>query len=429
MCERFALITLSTRSVLVLLVALVSDYAAQLLIEARGLAGVAARCAADGSFVDDNDDDNKSANETESLSKSESAIKRKSANEGESVGATYYALVYAAFGRRAARVSEMAVVALLLGACTGYVSIVGEVLQHVIGAPASSPLALAWFIELVLLVGCMLPLSMLPSIDKLTFTSVIAVGGILFLVVCILVKAAANLGQALSDEDDKVLELATWSQGIFASLPIITFAFTMHIQLGHVWGDLRDPTPRRIGRVLHGAMAICALIYLTVGAAGYLTWFDLTNENILTNYDSDLVIEIGKTGYATMVCFSFPLMMFPARVAVAQQLRQLLPARYSINRSRETGWQRFAVALALCSFCYIVAVSLANIQVIFGLTGAVFGSYLVFVTPAAVALKLEDAVHGRAYMWRHAWPKLLLLALGVVVGSLGVVTQFIGTPD
>jgi amino acid permease len=142
-----------------------------------------------------------------------------------------------------------------------------------------------WLIQLTLLTFVLFPLSMLSTVGALKYTSVIALGGIMFLVVCILVKFASNVGAALSDEDDKFLSYFNWGSGIFASIPILTFAFSMHMQLFIVWSELEKPTPRRITRIVLLSIVICGCVYAAVGAFGYLTFFDLTHNNILVNYD------------------------------------------------------------------------------------------------------------------------------------------------
>ena len=101
------------------------------------------------------------------------------------------------------------------------------------------------------------------------------------------------------------------------------------------------------------------------------------------------------------------------------------PRRFSIEREFETGWQRFGVALALCALCYCTAAAVADIGAIFGLTGAVCGSALVFVTPPAVAWRLEQKVRGQV-SWQTTAARLSMAVLGVVLGIVGVVTQFIG---
>lgn len=132
-----------------------------------------------------------------------------------------------------------------------------------------------------------------------------------------------------------------------------------------------------------------------------------------------------------MICFSFPLMMFPARLSLWSLWCHI--ARKPTLQ--ETFWTRFVMVLSCSFFCYFVAVAVDNIQIIFGFTGATMGSMLIFIIPGMCKLRLEYLLHKQAAdsTWENtlrAWnikeclPPLLLVISGTAFGVIGVVSLF-----
>jgi len=176
---------------------------------------------------------------------------------------SYYNIVCVTFGTRGAKLVELFIVLLMLGACVGYIAIIGETLSNSFsGALGYEPwYTHAWVIQLSLLSFVLFPLSMLSTVGALKYTSIIALCGILFLVVCIIVKFASNFEEALQDEDDKFIDYFNWGTNMFASIPIMTFAFSMHMQMFPVWQELKQPTPKRITNIVLAAIVICGVLY------------------------------------------------------------------------------------------------------------------------------------------------------------------------
>lgn len=108
-----------------------------------------------------------------------------------------------------------------------------------------------------------------------------------------------------------------------------------------IWAELRSPTPRRIKGIVFSGIATCCVVYMLVGAFGYLTFFDLTSQNVLTNYEEDVVIELGKVAYCLIICVSYPLMMFPARLSIDELLRHITGRRLDEG----SFWRRFTIVL------------------------------------------------------------------------------------
>lgn len=90
-----------------------------------------------------------------------------------------------------------------------------------------------------------------------------------------MIRSIQNLSDNLNKEET-IIKLHDFSLKVFGSIPVISFAFSMHLQMFPLWNELKKPTSKRIHIVVASAMSICAIVYLVIGIFGYLTFFDST---------------------------------------------------------------------------------------------------------------------------------------------------------
>ena len=112
------------------------------------------------------------------------------------------------------------------------------------------------------------------------------------------------------DFDAKWDKIAMYKpEGIAYSLPVIIFGFACQQNVLGCYRELKDPTPRRMDKVLFRLVFAATAIYLMVGCFGYLTFgsdFNDQDQNILTKYNSKnisiLIVGINLTsGYHGVV--------------------------------------------------------------------------------------------------------------------------------
>lgn len=84
---------------------------------------------------------------------------------------------------------------------------------------------------------------------------------------------------AALENEENVVTIHDFSLRVFGSIPVITFAFAMHLQMFPLWVELRQPTSLRMHLAVGVAFMICTVVYLIVGIFGYLTFFHLTSSN------------------------------------------------------------------------------------------------------------------------------------------------------
>ena len=366
-------------------------------------------------------------------------------------GRSYRALAVAAFGRGGGFLVDVCFILFLFGGCVGYVVIMGDILTPYFEEAAGwypPKAANRWLVEAVVTFCLAYPLSLLPRIDYLKYTSFAALLCICYLVIVIVVESLSIIGDNF--EADNVL-LASASLSLFQAFPVITFAFTFHMQQFAIQNEMRRPGKIRL--VVFCAIAFSMLCYLFVGVFGYLAFFESAASNILLSFDDNPAVVVGKIALVFVILFSFPVLHFPLRQAVLSLLFPaadqpscydwlpacLVPAyrtaptitiapsdalldddaavgpypssdEYASDAEPDLPGTEFEAALGAAALpcvddtvrhvvvttvvvylVYLAAIAIPDISTIFGLVGATVGTALVFVIPPLMIIKLEPA--------------------------------------
>jgi len=266
------------------------------------------------------------------------------------------------------------------------------------------------------------PLSLMPNLNSLRFTSFLSVLGMLvfgiFLIVEVLrvvVSSSASLGPGLIP--------FTFSDGGFLKgLPIVVFATGCHPSLLPIYTEQREEhKPTFAQKSMRPAFLFAAVLYLVAGLCGYLLYGANTAPSILVNFE-------GRGGYLVpifaiftlIIATTYPLVAFVARVAIENIV---WGDKEEIKEKR--GWfiQTWLYVLAVG-----VALSTDDISVILSLGGALSTSLLALTLPGIVFL---TEVHGYTVPWigtKSSRPKVPLstaltnpksyLALAAVVAGI-----------
>lgn len=215
-----------------------------------------------------------------------------------------------------------------------------------------------WMVIAVVLV---LPISFFKTLDKLKFTSTLALILIYGLAIGIVLYAEdfidpcpinshSSVERHIEDRiQDSVIhtmssELGSEScrgptfevtdmKSTLENLPIFIFSFTCHQNIFAVVDELKSPTRRRVFSVIHIAILSGFLLYLVVAIEGYRTFGSEVNSNILLNYPQTGLVTMMRIGLTIMVIFSYPLQLDPSR-------RCLTSLIFSVLEKREKDRQR-----------------------------------------------------------------------------------------
>ncbi|CAK9098937.1 unnamed protein product [Durusdinium trenchii] len=177
-------------------------------------------------------------------------------------------------------------------------------------------------------------------------------------------------------------------------------------------GVERSEGLRRYALAVLGAFGLAGFVCTALMIAGLYTFGDNVNGLLLSNYaGTDLAAALGKMGVLLSVLFGFPLNFLLLRTEVA--------AIVSKTRGQLDQNERRLLSSGLLLATALPALVLKDIGVVQATLGAIFGSYLVFIAPAAMSrgLRKQKRLRNRG----RSVVEVLLAACGVTLGLLGLV--------
>jgi sodium-coupled neutral amino acid transporter 11 len=85
------------------------------------------------------------------------------------------------------------------------------------------------------------------------------------------------------------------NDGVFQAIGVISFAFVCHHNSLLIYGSLKTPTMDRFARVTHWSTAISMVACLGMALAGYLSFGDKTQGNVLNNFPTkNIMVNIAR---------------------------------------------------------------------------------------------------------------------------------------
>uniref|UniRef100_A0A8C6I2A3 Solute carrier family 38, member 6 n=1 Tax=Mus spicilegus TaxID=10103 RepID=A0A8C6I2A3_MUSSI len=315
-----------------------------------------------------------------------------------------------------------------IGAMSSYLLIIKTELPAAISEFLPSDHSGSWYLDgqmllIIICVGIVFPLSLLPKIGFLGYTSSLSFFFMVFFALVVVIKKWAipcpvtlncinEVFQISNATDDCKPKLFHFSKESVYAIPTMAFSFLCHTSVLPIYCELQSPSKKRMQNVTNTAIALSFLVYFVSALFGYLTFYDKVESELLQGYSKylphDVIVMAVKLCILFAVLLTVPLIHFPARKA----LMMILFSNYPFS------WIRHSLTTAaLNAIIVVLAIYVPDIRNVFGVVGASTSTCLIFVFPGLFYLKLsrEDFL---------SWKKLgalFLLLTGAVVGSFSLV--------
>ncbi len=317
---------------------------------------------------------------------------------------SYEDLTVAVMGQRVGLVMEVCVIVFCFGCAIAYIIAVGDILQ-LVRLPLLASLGRTGGIYVFFFL-VMLPWSMIDKVNDLRFTSFLGVLSIFYLVIAAAGHSLCAVGErGWADTWGRAPVLAFDTSGILMALPVMIFAYTCQTNVFSVYHGLARPSPERMGKVSHRAVLTCLSVYALIGVAGFLEFGENTEPNILFNYLPDIEASRGAASISSVparslamvlaciavaitVVMAFPLVVFPCRYTIAVLV---FGAKANDNMPR---WLHATLTLGICVCSLGVSLFVPTISAVFGLMGGTTSSFVCFVLPALITLRLDSEKRG-----------------------------------
>ena len=193
-------------------------------------------------------------------------------------------------------------------------------------------------------------------------------------------------------------------------LGIAAFTFVTHHESLILYQGLSDGREKNWGNIVHYSMGIACSCILSIAIPAYLTFFNLTSDNILNNYpNDDVLMTVCRVLFGGTMMLSFPLEHFVARTVSLDILRC---GKDVDLKSRGYKIKYIATTLTLVLSSGIIAMFTRDLGAVLTLTGGVCASSLAYILPAVMYLRLVKT--------RDRFHFVLSIVLLVVGGILAI---------
>lgn len=316
-------------------------------------------------------------------------------------------------------------IAVLCLACAViYSGILGDVfppLMARVGLPTGSR---STFI-VAITVALLLPMSLLKDLAALAFTSTLGFAAIMYTVFFITVRAldgSYRLETGRFVSDGLLERLPAFSRSSmwnvdFSSLVLASnlgLAYVAHYNAPTFFRELSDTNSQRFATMVNSSFFILIVLYVVTMFAGYSTFGDVCQGNILRNYHpNDMLAILGRLATGFSILFGFPLVAAGAR-------ESLIGAASSLGLG---DWEQHHCTLVTCIllFVTVIACTVDDVSLVVGLTGAAMGSFIVYICPSLVYAKAVETVSGPSSpAYQVARKNLAMVPFGICVAALGV---------
>eukprot|EP01084_Bolivina_argentea_P281554 481750_1 len=176
---------------------------------------------------------------------------------------------------------------------------------------------------MILLVMVIAPACIVKGISSVQMISVFCVASYLFVASVLCIRTAQCVfNPAKGFWSSMPYNINLWptnnGEGILHGLPIFFCAYVAHFNVLPLHAELKHPTRQRLHQVVHWTTGLCSMLYLLVGAMGYMyeacAGVSFENDNIFEAFSqSDILVNFGRGVFIVANLLSFPLLTVPCR--------------------------------------------------------------------------------------------------------------------
>jgi amino acid permease len=309
-----------------------------------------------------------------------------------------------------------------------YSGILGDVFTPLLES-AGMPAALSGRTSniIILTVAVLFPICLLKDLSTLAFTSILGFGAVAYTVLFIVVRAldgTYTLDSGKFVTDGVLKQLPSFSKSSLWNLEFSSLVLASSLGLAYIahyngpafYRELKNTDSSRFTLMVQIAFAILTVLYTTTMCAGYATFGDVCQGNLLLNYHpGDILSTLGRVSTGFSILFGFPLVAKGAREGVAGFAAGL--GMHSVSADKN----HTLLVMSILIFATFISCTVKDVSLVVGLTGAALGSTIVYIIPAIIytrAVRLIKGMESKEYA--RAKLNLAFIPFGLAIGGLGV---------
>lgn len=299
-----------------------------------------------------------------------------------------------AVGEKSAWIPSSFVAILCASASLQYTMVIGDSFAPIFAQAGLPSLVASRNGAIALVTGlCTLPLSLLPNLEMLKYTSFLGIGGLLYTAAFMAGRVGAykpglangfheavtpNLRPKFADG----FTLASMLQPkVFVLLSILATAFCAHFLSPQFLAQLSttrapDGTPEsklpRFTLLTAGGFVLSAVLSAVVMIAGFLTFGGAADGYILNNYaTTDSLAQLARLAIGGSIVTTYPLLHQGLRDTVQEAL-----AQNGVAASRQS------ITIAMVLGIMLIGMKITDLGVVAAVSGALVSTSLVYVLPS-----------------------------------------------
>jgi len=310
----------------------------------------------------------------------------------------------------------------------GYSGILGDVftpLLDSIGVPEKINGRSTNIVTITSLV--LFPLSLIKDLSSLAFTSILGFSAIAYTMVFVVVRSLDGT-YALGGEGERFLSDGLITRPSFARSTMWNFDFSSLVlasnlglaYIAHYNGpvfyrSLKNTNSNRFKKMVGISFTILTILYIIIMSAGYATFGDVVEGNILLNYHpKDTLSTLARLATGFSILFGFPLVVTGARESIIGAATSL---GFS-NLGKPSN--HVLVVTVILTFVTLISTTVKDVSVVVGLTGAILGSFIVYICPVLIHIKTVGLCKGKdSKDYKDAMLNSVLIPFGFIIGGLG----------
>ena len=188
---------------------------------------------------------------------------------------------------------------------------------------------------------------------------------------------------------------------------MLSNAYIAHFNAPKFLTELKNPTMKRFHQVIGWSFGVSVALYGIVTGFGFLTFGAASNGLILNNYSTaDLLASFSRIAVALSITFSYPLIFVGTRDALMDL--------FNVKQQDRSNKLLNQMTLAILGVVTLLAAKLTDLGLVASISGATFGTALVFIYPAIMFLKSQKA-------------KTVETIPAALIGVLGIIMSVVGT--
>lgn len=170
----------------------------------------------------------------------------------------------------------------------------------------------------------------------------------------------------------------------------------------------------RLNKVIAISMVSCVCVYTVVAYAGYFTYGDKCETDILNNYPETVVVALVRIGLSIAVAFSYPLQCHPCRRCLSSLI-------WTKDTDDLSNVQFYGLTYAIWVGSFVISLIVHDLGVVLALVGATGSTTISYILPGLFYYRsFETQVFDK-----KRYLALFMVGMGCILIPFAVTVQFI----